>query len=187
MMKLKADARVFATVLLLVTCATAIAPVQAALEDEIFAIIESAHQGDSGHVMPEPVRAVGLLGEFYAGRDYAPAWQSYDYVAEVLAELAAARDEGLNPEDYHYSALQALAEKYRVSGRKDEVARAQFDVLMSDAVLLYARHLQEGKVDPAKLEPTWNFGKRDFDAQRVSKVFTQALQDGNVVEILQGF
>jgi murein L,D-transpeptidase YcbB/YkuD len=157
--------------------------------DEIFGIFDTIHQGEQPHVLPEPVRASATLGLFYDMRNYEPAWPTYDDIQRILAELAASEKEGLNPDDYHYSTLKSLEAEYfatREGGEKDRL-HAAFDVLLSDGVLLYARHLQEGKVDPARVESTWNFARRDFEADRVAAALAEAIQQGDVVERLNGF
>ncbi len=39
---------------------------------------------------------------------------------------------------------------------------AEFDILLTDAVLLYAYHLLNGKVNPKSLDNKWNFSSRDL-------------------------
>ena len=162
---------------------------QASTRDEIFEIFDSIHAGVQPRILPEPVRASDTLGLFYANRDYEPAWQSYDYIKRVLAELAASYQEGLNPEDYHYSTLKALEAEYFDTRKRSDRERlnAAFDLLLSDGVLLYARHLQEGKIDPARVESTWNFPRRDFEAERVAVALAEAIEQGTVVDKLEDF
>jgi murein L,D-transpeptidase YcbB/YkuD len=162
---------------------------QASLEEEIFGIFDTLAHGVQPRSLPESVYARDTLSLFYGQRDYEPAWHEYDYIKQVLAELAASEKEGLNPEDYHYSTLKSLEAEYFASRRDSERDRlhAAFDVLLSDGVLLYARHLQEGKVNPAQVEPTWNFPRRDFEAQRVATSLSEAIAQGNVVERLGAF
>ena len=54
-------------------------PVRAGVEDEIFAILGSFHQGEQDHRLPEPIRAVEPLDLFYGERDYERAWADYDF------------------------------------------------------------------------------------------------------------
>ena len=81
-------------VLLFLVCMAGSAA-HADIKDEIFEIFDTIHQGEHPRVLPEPVRASATLDLFYAARDYEPAWQSYDYIKRVLAELAASEREGL--------------------------------------------------------------------------------------------
>jgi murein L,D-transpeptidase YcbB/YkuD len=171
--------------LLLLTGAVA----QASPRDEIFDLFDILNQGEQPQILPEPVNASSTLELFYAARDYEPAWQGYEYVKRVLEELAASEREGLNPDDYHYRMLTSLVDEYFVSRDRDDRDRfrAAFDVLLSDGVLLYARHLQEGKVDPTRVEPTWNFPRRDFDPQRVALALAEAIDQRSVVKRLNQF
>jgi murein L,D-transpeptidase YcbB/YkuD len=170
-------------------CITPFAPAWADVQAHIFDIFDSLHQGEQPYGITGGLYAADTLNLLYSERGYEPAWASYDAITPVLAELSASRDEGLDPEDYHYSVLKSLESEYVSAadqGRRDHL-RATFDVLLSDAVLLYGRHLQEGKVDPGRVEPTWNFSRPDFDPETTVKRVQEALAEGNVVERLEAF
>jgi murein L,D-transpeptidase YcbB/YkuD len=164
-------------------------PARAEVSVEIFDIFDTIHQGVQPHVLGEGLHASDTLDLFYSNREYTPAWATYDDIKAVLAELAASHAEGLNPEDYHYSRLKSLEEKYFQSREESEKERlhAAFDVLLTDGVLLYARHMQEGKVDPRLVEATWNFARIDFDPDNTAQRVQAALDAGEVVERLHSF
>jgi murein L,D-transpeptidase YcbB/YkuD len=98
-------------------------------------------------------RASPLLSCFYERRDYAPAWSAGGVlrpgVAELLAALAAAADDGLRPEDYRAPALARLADAAR--SHPSERQLADLDLLLSDAFLTFARDLRTGKVNPSSI------------------------------------
>ena len=81
-------------------------PLQAALSDEIFDIVEAAAVGEDRHLLPEPVRAGELIYLFYQQRDYKVAWEGRERVNGVLEVLAESSRHGLDPDDYHYSVLR---------------------------------------------------------------------------------
>lgn len=174
-------------VLWLVLLATGVS--QASPRDEILDIFDALNHADDPEILQEPVYASDTLGLFYGERDYEPAWQGYEYIKRVLGELAASEKEGLNPDDYHYDTLVSLADKFlaAVDGTDRERFRAAFDVLLSDGVLLYARHLQEGKIDPSRVEATWNFPRRDFNPRRVALALEEAIEQKAVVKRLNEF
>ncbi len=99
-----------------------------------------------------PLRALGLVQRFYAARDYRPAWFGEDgplgQAAEFVALLRAAADEGLAPADYHLTEIDAHLSA-RAAGEGSSVAAdADTELLLSDAMLLYAAHLGAGRVAP---------------------------------------
>jgi L,D-transpeptidase YcbB len=63
---------------------------------------------------------------------------------------------GLQPDDYHRQQLARLLES-----PSDLSAGGSIDLelLLSDAALLYATHLQNGKVDPESLDPKWQISE----------------------------
>jgi murein L,D-transpeptidase YcbB/YkuD len=164
-----------------------VAWVQADVREEIFDIIESASSGIDNHLLPEPIWAPGLVGAFYGGRDHAVAWDDAGQIDRVLGMLAHSHRQGLNPDDYHHSALLALKEEWNKKVRGRDRIRASFDVLLSDGVLLYARHMQQGKVDPAELEPSWNFSRREWLPEQVAANLSAAISDKKVVAIIESW
>ncbi len=89
-----------------------------------------------------------ILQPFYLGRDYALAWDEAadglgPRAATVLSVLSAAQDEGLDPEDYHVSAIRALANASSDSDRFD------CDLLISDGLVQYARDVTGHRLGPS--------------------------------------
>ena len=161
--------------------------IRADVRAEVIDIVEASSIGEERHLSPEPVRARQLIDLFYQARDYNLAWNDGEQIKRVLAALADSASHGLDPDDYHYSTLQALeAEWYKQFEGRDRV-RARFDVLLSDGVLLYARHQLEGKVDPALLESSWNFARRDWVPEVVAANLSTAINENSVVATLESF
>lgn len=90
------------------------------------------------------------LACFYERRGFAPAWSTDSglrpAVEELLAALAASGADGLFPEDYRLAALQGVVD----AGWSQPVAgaRAELDLVLSDAFLSFAADLRHGKVNP---------------------------------------
>lgn len=102
-----------------------------------------------------------LLRTFYERRSFSPLWsdpQKVSAAAESLRTLLTkAPEEGLAPGDYHTEAIGNLLDKVSAMQRNDlgadASARAELDLLLSDAFLLYACHLSEGKIARDSLRP----------------------------------
>lgn len=154
------------------------------VDDEIFSLMQSVEHGEPAFAVDEAVRATDTLGLFYAARSYSAAWSDIGQIDRVLDELASSFEEGLDPQDYHLDRLRGLRESVLADVDASDRARASFDILLSDGVLLYARHLQEGKVDPSLLEDSWNFDRRDFEPATTAERLGAAIQEGTVVERL---
>lgn len=94
-----------------------------------------------------------FLVRFYERRQFNPAWGDSTKLAELTAALQIAEKHGLNPKDYHLETLQNA--QLDASG----VCCAELDILATDALARLAFHLHFGKLDPAELEPKWNFAR----------------------------
>jgi murein L,D-transpeptidase YcbB/YkuD len=70
--------------------------------------------------------------------------------------------DGLDPEDYHYA---ALLEQLSTIGRQNVADPWQvvgLDILLTDALARLVYHVSFGKVDPERMEPSWNMA-REFE------------------------
>ena len=85
----------------------------------------------------------------------------------LIAVLREADQDGLRPSDYHVATLDSLRHDLRRAatgdGALDERQLADFELLCTDAFLLYARHLLQGRVDPEEMVPTWTLDRRQGD------------------------
>jgi L,D-transpeptidase YcbB len=101
-----------------------------------------------------PVGDAEFLLGFYARRSFAPLWSASARLEELIAALEQSARHGLNRGDYHY---EALVLGHAESGQASTLARANLDILATDALARYAYHLRFGKINPEELEPSWNF------------------------------
>jgi murein L,D-transpeptidase YcbB/YkuD len=62
-----------------------------------------------------------------------------------------------------------------------------FDVFLTDGVLLYARHLQEGKIDPGRIEATWNYSRFSLAPAEIARRVQAAVDEGELAARLQGY
>ena len=96
------------------------------------------------------------LQEFYARRGFRPAWDNARNAEQLHRALAESYEDGLDPKDYHLPRLDDLAGRIARSAATDAV-RAQYDVLLTEALLRLAYHLSFGKVDPQTFDAQWNY------------------------------
>jgi len=120
-----------------------------------------------------------LLPAFYAGRDYQPAWTSEARIDEVLALLGTAESHGLDPADYYLAELQAL----RGRRQGDAGVSAALDLLLTESLIRFGYHQRFGKVNPERLEPTWNFTRQFRPGQAPLSTLEAAVEAPS----LQGF
>ncbi|MDT8405838.1 MAG: L,D-transpeptidase family protein [Methylococcales bacterium] len=95
------------------------------------------------------------LSRFYADHGYQPVWiiqkQLTHSAHQLLQVLAHAEQHGLNPEDYQAETLlqQALQLNQTPSATAESIHRqVLLELLISDSLLQFARHLYAGRVSP---------------------------------------
>jgi murein L,D-transpeptidase YcbB/YkuD len=88
------------------------------------------------------------------------AWNSRENLDQMLFVLHNVYREGLNPEDYHLSAIEKLADKIIISDEAEVVDVARLELLLTDAFLLLSAHLTAGKTDAKTTDPQWKASRR---------------------------
>ncbi len=105
-----------------------------------------------------------VLPDFYRARDFRPAWIDNGLVlADAAAFLGALRlvaADGLNPENYHLAALEALLTEIKaIKAKRGRSVRpealADLEMLLTDAFLLCGSHLVHGQVNPETIQSEW--------------------------------
>lgn len=118
--------------------------------------IQLAHASDA-------ILCTQLLRQFYEKREFNPAWSDASGMmasADSLRAVVHSADmEGLEPGDCHINAIDTLLVKLKHESQEDGISvRAELDVILSDAFMLYACHLSEGKIDRDSLRPRRSVG-----------------------------
>jgi murein L,D-transpeptidase YcbB/YkuD len=103
-----------------------------------------------------------ILSEFYERRRFEPAWTQSQQVEELLALIVASDADGLDPADYHQAAVARGFGTINNRGALSLAEQAEFDILLTDALVRLAYHERFGKINPYTLDPQWNFN-RQFD------------------------
>jgi len=125
----------------------------------------------------EPVYTSGYLLDLYRKNQFNPLWTSQDNIAQLIGAIAACADEGLTPDDYHLKTLTRYGTELKEGSSLAKLV--EYDLLLSDALVLLGQHKRYGKVDPRKVEEKQNL---EATAPRVSPIDTYlaALKAGTV-------
>ncbi|SHN28666.1 Murein L,D-transpeptidase YcbB/YkuD [Cyclobacterium lianum] len=120
---------------------------------------------------------------FYSDRAFAPAWLTGTKPScealELRLLIQQSRFDGLLPEDYHLGQLDLLFEKALANDFISLREQALMEVLLSDAFILLARHLYQGKVHPEHLEGVWDIQHKENEPKVLEKL-NLALSHKNV-------
>lgn len=130
-----------------------------------------------------------LLSEFYRKRDFRPAWSKGNdlsgQIEPFIRIIRMSGCEGLMPKDYHIDQIQtminALHEDIIGLDPLDGAKLADLDVILTDAVLLYASHLVNGRIDHKKMYPEWVLKR---DSPDLVVILKDALDSGKIEESL---
>jgi murein L,D-transpeptidase YcbB/YkuD len=122
-----------------------------------------------------------LVARYYEAQQFQPAWQPPGRLETLIACLGELRDDGLDPEDYHFESLRSYYLDLRL-GRLTQEDRADLDLLATDSLMLALYHLYLGKVDPLLLDAQWNYAERPLDLERGLQQITRFLADGRIRE-----
>lgn len=132
--------------------------------------IDEFAANDRLELQGEPLLARSVLVPFYRKRDFAPAWTDPARVDELLALLEAADTHGLEPRDYLLATLRAMRAQPATPA-----LTADMDLLLTEALVRYGYHQTFGKVNPQRMEPTWNFRRALRPGQTPSATLEAAL------------
>lgn len=149
--------------------------------------LEAARATGDMIVAGSELLAVRALPAFYLDRDFQPAWSgdeaSVRRAHELVEALRNASTDGLDGEDYHLAAIEALLAAAPANPQERAKRRVDLDLLLTDAFLVFGSHLLHGRVNPETVEPEWTANRRNAD---MGAVLRRALEGGSVAETLDG-
>ena len=125
------------------------------------------------------------LPRFYANREFEPAWSNHKNKKDLIESIESAYDEGLNPEDYHLEQIKRYMEKSKKSALS-QTEKVDMDLFMTDALILYASHLLEGKLEQSDLRKKWDV-ERNAGPSNPDSLLTVTLHNKNIKGALEGF
>jgi murein L,D-transpeptidase YcbB/YkuD len=136
------------------------------------------------------IYAPSALRELYRDRHFQPAWIDDEgplpHVESFLQAVRRADREGLKPADYHLDHISSLVSDWQNSAARKEKfhlsGRVDLELLLTDAFVLYGRHLLNGRVDPEKLYPDWFAYQKDASLLDIA---AEAIESGHIEAALQ--
>ncbi len=135
-----------------------VSPSVAALSaQEIEARINSMRTQDQTSSLAARWYQAEAVAEFYERRHYQLAWIEPGLREQLLTEIASLEQDGLRPEDYFFTPLQAQHQDTMHKPDDEIVALVERDMLATEAYLRALFHLFNGKVDSEGLQPQWFF------------------------------
>ena len=158
------------------------------LAPELRSRVEAADAGSPLRAAGRAIRAPEALSGVYAERAFEPIWVRGTALTaqgrSLLDELPQAENDGLDPAHYHLAALDSLLSRLEAGEGADAIRdRADVEMLLTDAFLLYGSDLLHGRLDPVTFEPHWTATRNGVD---MAEVLTTALAGDGAVAALEG-
>jgi murein L,D-transpeptidase YcbB/YkuD len=95
----------------------------------------------------ERVHSAQIIRSLYEKNGYRYFWSNRSLAVAAINELRKASTHGLLPDDYHINAIQSLRQSGGLTVRRRQMLT---EVLITDGIILYYHHLQNGKIDPSR-------------------------------------
>ncbi|HEY0685643.1 MAG TPA: L,D-transpeptidase family protein [Steroidobacter sp.] len=153
-------------------------PMSLAIETEL----EKLAHADATSIQGAPIALREPLQKLYAQRNFRAAWSHAANAEQLRRALADSYEDGLDPADYHLPLIEKLARQSNAEDSTPEL-RAQYDILLSEALLRLSYHLSFGKVDPETFDSQWNYG-RTLASNDVAQKIERALASAEVYRLV---
>ncbi len=152
-----------------------------ALEARVLAL--QAPEGDPLSIKPVSPMAQAV-GSFYSQRAYQPVWVDPARLQELITALDGLVADGLEPEDYSIAFLRQMHD-FLTSGVRSPVVSEQveWELLATNAYLRALYHLFNGKVNPAGLDPQWNFELHELSPLAVAGLMSEGVGSRRIADI----
>lgn len=154
--------------LLLIMPGTATAQKRASAASYIQQHVENVQKQQNHLIGGEAILSPILLPPLYSDNRFQPLWHNQDSVKQLLHAIRESELEGLTPADYHQKALIRLQQQK--AGVNSPSLQADYDLLLTDALIRLAYDKNFGKVDPQQLNSDWNLPEKKIGRELVQKI-----------------
>jgi murein L,D-transpeptidase YcbB/YkuD len=130
-----------------------------AIRDALRSRVEALRKTGRLEVRGSRLASVVVLPDFYQRREFRRAWESRT-IDQLLRAVRDAEADGLDPPDYHQQLLEQLRGEVAANRQPQPALLADYDLLLTDALIRLGYHLMFGKVDPERIDPNWNMARQ---------------------------
>ena len=130
------------------------------------------------------IASVIVLPDFYERRGFRRAWVESRTIEQLSRAIGDAAADGLDPRDYHQALLERLRGEVAAKGQSDAALLADYDLVLTDALVRLGYHLMFGKVDPERVDPNWNMA-REIHGFVPAVEIQRILETGDVYQALE--
>jgi murein L,D-transpeptidase YcbB/YkuD len=145
--------------------------------------IERLLQSEPLRIGDFDVLAREYLLDAYRASGFQPLWTDRRDIQELLELVEAAREHGLEPEDYGTQKIRQILR--RVDDTASVRTAAASDILLSESLFRYIYHRRFGKVKASSLYPDINYRREVFGGLSPAATLRQALEAPSLAEFIE--
>ena len=112
--------------------------------------LEQLYFEEQDKIGQERIYAASYLLDLYRKNQFQLLWTSQDNISQLLAAIIASAEEGLIPDDYHLKAITLYGNELKETSSRAKLV--EYDLLLSDALILLGQHKRYGKVASHEVE-----------------------------------
>lgn len=141
-------------------------------------VVEGRQVPGSGHLTQ------AVIG-FYEQRQYRPIWDQAGRLEQLIGALESLAEDGLTPEDYQVEQLRHALPLLGDNSPDAIPLRVADELRATNAYLRALYHLYNGKVDPAGLDPQWNFELQDMAPVADGARVAHSIETGQIAQLFE--
>jgi murein L,D-transpeptidase YcbB/YkuD len=116
--------------------------------------LEQLYFEEQNKIGQEPIYSAGYLLDLYRKNHFQLLWTNQDNISQLMTAIIASAEEGLIPDDYHLKAIAHYDNELKAASSMAKIV--EYDLLLSDAMVLLGQHKRYGKVNPREVEEKYN-------------------------------
>ncbi len=113
--------------------------------------LEQLYFEEQNKIGEERIYCASHLLDLYRKNQFQLLWTNPDNIGQLLSAIIASADEGLIPDDYHLKAITRYDNELKET-TSSMAKNVEYDLLLSDALVLLGQHKRFGKVNPREVE-----------------------------------
>ena len=137
--------------------------------------LEQLYFEEQDKIGQEPIYSASYLLDLYRKNQFQLLWTNQDNISQLMTAISASAEEGLIPDDYHLKAITRYDNELKEALSMAKMV--EYDLLLSDAMILLGQHKRYGKVNPREVEEKHNL-EPDIPRSSPSDTYIAAIKAG---------
>ncbi len=139
--------------------------------------LEQLYFEEQDKIGEEPIYTASYLLDLYRKNQFQLLWTNQDNISQLMTAIIASAEEGLIPDDYHLKAITRYDNELKEASSMAK--KVEYDLLLSDAMVLLGQHKRFGKVNPREVEEKYNLEPANTPSSP-SDTYLTAIRTGTI-------